>query len=236
MRLRRIQSRWQVVIASIGSIALAIACSASKSVDSQSVAANNPVLTQPSAPEVGAAQEKTPCTLSLAAAPIIDGLKLGMTPDEVLVLFPGSKEDAEVRSALARPPSKFGVSSFLIRSAKYEMKKNFAGVSQITFLLLDGRVSIYTVQYNGPEYSHVDKFVERIGAELGLPPAVQWEAHPGMDNTLKSLKCAEFEVNAFIGGTGGNLNYILVKDLVADKELKQRRAKAREQASPTPSK
>ena len=55
-----------------------------------------------------------------------------------------------------------------------------------------------------------------------------------MDNQLKTLRCKEFEVQAFVGGQGGNLNYVEMKDLMADKELKKRRDKARAQASPTP--
>lgn len=175
-----------------------------------------------------------PCTLTLPGAPVINGLRLGMIPDEVVALFPGSKEDAEVRTALARPPSPFGVSGFLIRADKYEPKEKFAGLTQITFTLLDGRVSSINVGYSGPEYSHVDKFVEKFVEGKSLPAVDQWEAYVGMDNTLKMLKCKEFEVSVFIGGTGGNLNYVSVKDLVAEKTLKDRRAKARAQATPTP--
>ena len=79
---------------------------------------------------------------------------------------------------------------------------------------------------------------------LGMPilidmkkkPAVdQWDAYVGMDNQLKTLTCSEFEVRAFAGGQGGSLNYVVVKDLVADQKLKDRRAKARAQQSPTSS-
>ena len=55
-----------------------------------------------------------------------------------------------------------------------------------------------------------------------------------MDNQLKSLKCSEVEIRVFAGGQGGNLNYVLMRDLEADKKLKDRRAKARAKATPTP--
>ena len=155
-----------------------------------------------------------------------------MTTDEVLALFPGSREDTEVRPFLSRPPSEFGESELLIRPAKYESKEKFAGVSQITFTLLDGRVSNFTVGYNGPEYSHVDRFVARFVEGTTLPAADQWEAYVGMDNSLKILKCTDFEVRVFIGGQGGNLNYVLMKDLEAEKKLKERRDKARAKATP----
>ena len=157
-----------------------------------------------------------------------------MTSEEVLALFPGSKDDAEVRPLLSRPPSQFGESELLIRPAKYESKEKFVGIKQITFTLLDGRVSDFTVGYNGPEYSHVDKFVAKFIEGTNLPAADQWEAYVGMDNSLKILKCTDFEIRVFAGGPGGNLNYVLVKDLEAEKKLKERRDKARARATPEP--
>jgi hypothetical protein len=156
-----------------------------------------------------------------------------MTPEQVLALFPGSSEDAELRSSLSRPASPLGVSSFVIRPDKYESsKEKFAGITQITFTLLDGRVTSFSAGYNGPEYSHVDKFVAKFAEGTNLPAAEAWEAYVGMDTQLKILKCTEFEVRVFAGGPGGNLNYVLLRDLVAEKKLKGRRDKARENATP----
>ncbi len=214
-------------------IAVSIACTPSRSAGSPSLANINPAVVQsPAQTNKASAQEKPTCQLTLAGAPDIKGLRLGMTTEEVLALFPGSKDDAEVRASLSRPPSQFGVSGFLIRPAKYETKDKFEGINQITFSLLDGRVSNFTVGYNGPEYSHVDKFVAKFIEGTSLPAADQWEAYVGMDNSLKILKCADFEINVFIGGPGGNLNYVLVKDLEAEKKLKGRRDKARAKAPP----
>jgi hypothetical protein len=218
-------------------IAISVACSAYKSAGSPPLANTNNAQRGPSAQtNIAAAQEqeKTPCTLTLAGAPVIKGLRLGMTPEEVLALFPGSKDDAEVRASLARPPGPLGTSELLIRPAKYESKDKYTGVNQISFTLLDGRVSNLTVSYNGPQYSHVDRFVEKVIADTNLPALGQWEPYVGMDDTLKLLKCGEFEVSVFIGGPGGSLNYVSMKDLVADKLRRDRRAKAREGASPTP--
>lgn len=215
-------------------IAVSLACSASKSAGSQALP-NNGTPAQPSTPTNNApAQEKQPCTLTLAGAPAINGLHLGLTPDEILAMFPGSKEDPEVRTNLSRPPRQFGVSSFLIRPAKYQSTDKFSGIGQITFTLLDGRVSSFYLGYNGPQYSHVDQFVEKLIAGSKFPPLNQWEGYVGMDTTLKELKCSEFEIKVSIGGPGGNLNYVSMKDLVAEKVLKDRRAKANAQVTPTP--
>jgi hypothetical protein len=157
-----------------------------------------------------------------------------MTTDEVLAMFPGSKDDPELHSQLLLPPSRFGTSSLVVRPVKDENKGNFRDVSQVSLSFLDGRVSSFTVNYMGPEWPHVDKFVDKFIANKNLPAADQWEAYAGMDNQMKTLTCTDFMIRIFAGGEGGNLNYVMMQDLEADKKLKERRKKAREQASPTP--
>src|SRR5437660_12601337 len=144
-----------IVLSIIG--VAAIACSQYQSARSQSSQNGAAVISPPATQENKPAADKPICSLTQAGAPEIKGLRLGMTPEQVLALFPGSGEDAELRSRLAIPPSKFGVSSFVIRPDKYQSKETFAGISQITFTLLDGRVSTFSAGYNGPEWSHVDK-------------------------------------------------------------------------------
>jgi hypothetical protein len=195
---------------------------------------NNTPVSKPSPTQTTdtAVSDSGPCSLVMDQAPVINGLKLGMTSAEVLALFPGSSEDAAVRASLSRPPSPLGVSDFVIRPDKYQPNEKFAGISQITFTLLDGRVSSFTVGYNGPEWPHVDKFVAKFTEGTNLPAADEWEAYVGMDTQLKTLKCKDFEARVFAGGKGGNLNYVLMTDLTADKKVKDRRAKAREKATP----
>jgi hypothetical protein len=157
-----------------------------------------------------------------------------MAAEEVLALFPGSKEDTEVKASLARPPSQFGQSEFRIRPDKFESKEKFAGIKHITLRLVDGRVSTLRLNYEGPEYPHVDKFIAKFAEGTNLLAADQWEPRVGMDNNLKILKCADFEIQAFTGGQGGTLNYVEMKDLEAEKRLKDRKDKARANATPTP--
>src|SRR6266516_2161894 len=175
---------------------------------------------------------KATCDLTMDQAPVINGLELGMTADQVLALFPGSADDAEVRSSLSRPPNKFGGSSFVIRPAKYDSKDKFAGIIQIVFRLLDGRVSAIYVGYSGPQWSHVDKFVAKFTEGTNLPPSDQWQAYIGMDTQLKTLKCVDFDIRVFAGDKGGNLNYVDMRDVKAEKKLSERTDKATEKATP----
>lgn len=172
--------------------------------------------------------------LTFSAAPDIKGLKLRMTTEEVLALFPGAKNDPQISAELSRPPRPFGVGSLMIRPEKYESKARYTEVSQITLTFLDGRVSKLHVGFNGPEWSHVDKFVAKFVEGTDLPGVDQWAAYEGLDTQLKTLTCSDFELRVFAGGQGGTLNYVQMQDMKADETLKERRRKAREQASPTP--
>ncbi|MDQ3817865.1 MAG: hypothetical protein M3362_09255 [Acidobacteriota bacterium] len=159
----------------------------------------------------------------LAQSPVIDGLKLGMTTEQVLALFPGSQRDEEVRRQLAEPPSRFGVSGFVIKPAKYLTKTKFDRVTQIIFTLFDGRVSTLCVNYDSPVWEHVDEFVTEFSKERKLPEAADWEPYTGMDTQLKTLDCKEFEISLFAGGQNLNINYAQVRDLLALKKYKERR-------------
>ena len=175
-----------------------------------------------------AAADKPVCGLDVSQVSGIGALRLGMTAEQVLALFPGSDADPEVRSSIAKPPSPLGVSGFIIRPDRYGSKEKYAGVTQITFGLLDGRVSTFSIGYNGPVWPHVDKFVAKVIEGTSLPPVGAWEADAGMDTQLKILRCTDFEVRVFAGGAGGNLNSVSMSDLTAAQTLKDRRAKARE--------
>lgn len=234
MKLSITNQRSHVVLTAISLIAISIACSASKSAESPSANTSSASTNQPlTSPGSSITQDKQPCTLSLAAAPSIKGLHLQMTPDEVLALFPGAKNDPQISAELSRPVRQFGLSSLMIRPEKYESKAQYTDVNQVTLTFLDGRVSKFHVGFNGPEWPHVDKFVAKFVEGTKLPPPDQWAPYEGLDQ-LKVLSCSDFELRVFAGGQGGNLNYVQMQDLEADKTLKERRRKAREQASPTP--
>lgn len=181
-------------------------------------------------------QSQSTCSLTMEAAPVAEGLKLGITPDEVVAALPGSKDDPEVQSGLAKPASKLGVSSFVVHADKLKPKEKFERIVHFTFSLLDGRVSSINIGYNGPAYANVDEFVTSFIKGTNLPPADQWQAYPGLETQLKTVTCKDFEVRVFAGGENGSQNYVLLTDLEAKKTLKDRRAKARAQATPTPDK
>jgi hypothetical protein len=235
VRIRRTPPKPQMVLASLFLlIGMSIACVPNKSAPSSSANSNQPNNRTADQGTNTAEPGNANCSLTMAAAPDLHGLKLGMTPDEVLALFPGSKDDPEVQTHLSRSPGPQGESELIVRPAKFASKEKFPGIGHITLNLLDGHVSTLNIGYTGPQYSNVDEFVTKFVAGSNLPPADQWQARAGLETQLKTLTCKDFEIRIFAGGEGGNLNYALMRDLEADKKLKERRAKARAQATPTP--
>ena len=207
--LIKTRSRQVTILSSICLlIGISFACTASKSAGSPANANSNTPGSQPStlttpATDATSQEKAPPCTLTRSGAPALKGLKLGMTKEEVLALFPGSKDNAEVKSSLDRPANKTGTSDLLIRPAEYQSRESFAGIKQVTAGFLDGKLYTLNLNYDGPEFPQVDKFVARVVEGTNLPPADQWEPYPGLDQ-MKSLKCNGFEVHAFIGGPGGS--------------------------------
>jgi hypothetical protein len=175
------------------------------------------------------------CGLAMPAAPSIDGLKLRMTAPEILALFPRSDQDSQISARVAKAPSKYGESGFLITLADYPAKNKTADLTRVDVTLLDGKAYIYNFGYNGPKYPQVDDFVAKFIQGTSLPAADQWQDSVGLESQLKVLTCKDFEVRVFVGGETGNLNYVQLMDLEADKTMQDRRAKAKAQAKPSPS-
>jgi hypothetical protein len=174
-------------------------------------------------------QAEPACKMTLAQAPVTNGIKLGMTRDQVLALFPGSREDSELRASLYRPANPSGETTFSINPERYASKAKFPRVTLIRFTLMDDHVSSFNVSYDGPQWAHVDEFIEKLSAVTKLPGADAWDPYVGMDTQLKTLTCKGFVISLFAGGKNvHNINYVELKDRAAQKLIKERRAKARE--------
>jgi len=156
----------------------------------------------------------------------INGIKLGMTAQQVLALFPGSRDDEEIKASLSKP-SEVGLSSLTISPQNYSTKADFEGINQIVLTLLDGRVSTLYVGYDAPVAETLDESVTKFSKGRKLPEARSWKAYGGFDDQLKTMKCKDFEINVFAGGKNVNVNYVQLVDTVAQRKLKERKAKLR---------
>jgi hypothetical protein len=142
------------------------------------------------------------CSAKLAQSPAVRGIKLGMTLDDVLVLFPGSREDAYIKNEIANVGSysgidtlpRFGVVNFSVIPAQYSTKQKFAGIESLSFTFLDDRLVVYSVQYSRPPWPRLDEFVDKVAGAFDLPAADKWTSENAQ---RKSLECDGFRLQAF---------------------------------------
>jgi hypothetical protein len=173
------------------------------------------------------------CRLTLAEAPDVKGLRLGLPMQNVFQLFPGSADDKDVRAALAAAVQRFGAADFTIKPAFYADNSAYDGVTSVSVKFVDGRLSAFNVGFDSPEWPHVDDFLAKLTEGTSLPPADAWSAHVGLDTQLKNLTCEGFEVSVFAGGKNLKHNYVRMKGTAADRLWRERREKAR-QSAPAP--
>jgi hypothetical protein len=154
-----------------------------------------------------AGQSSTPteCTLTLDKSPTIRGLKLGMTAEQLLALFPGSSENSNAQLAIDRAQGypHYGVASISFQGEYYPgFKDRFAGIASINTTLFDGQVVELQINYAGPHslprgpgWEKVDDFLAKLKEAFHLPDAKDWQYKSAVS---KTLKCNGFEIHASI--------------------------------------
>src|SRR5262245_7701737 len=103
------------------------------------------------------------CDLTRANAPEIRGIRLGMTAEQLLGLFPDDNNRMRITEAIkeSKRPDRYGVGRFDLRSDTGLRDPRFTGLNYITVEILDERVTSFHVAYAGPEWNTIDQFVAR---------------------------------------------------------------------------
>ena len=136
------------------------------------------------------ASGETECRLKLAQAPVIRGIRLGMTITEVLAVFPGAEKDESLRQRLSQ--QRFGMISATVLPYNYrEAKEKFVGVRSVDFHFLDERLIQFSLIYNGPDWKSDEQFTSKVAESLNLPGIESWKLRTGSG---KALACDGFEV------------------------------------------
>lgn len=148
------------------------------------------------------------CKLTLAQAPAIRSIRLGMTVDQALAQFPDAENDPEVRRQLSS--GQFGVQETNIVPSQYSSREKFVGVNRVRLTFLDTRLCSFSIWYEGPEWKTVDEFIIRISEALGLSSAEAWEPKAALQSGNKLLKCDGFNVSVF--ASSGSSNSITVSE------------------------
>jgi hypothetical protein len=146
------------------------------------------------------------CTAAMARSLTIRGIRLGMSTDELLALFPGASERADVKAIIeqSQQPPNFGAAGFGLGPGNSATKDRLEGVSWISITLFDDRVVGYAIQYTGwptgPTWMKVDDWIAKLSETLGLPGPRDWDQG---SQTERLLACEglELRANTINGGT-----------------------------------
>lgn len=156
------------------------------------------------------ASRATECKLKLSQAPVIRGIRLGMTVNEVLAVFPGAEKNEAIRQRLSQP--RFGLVSANVNPSDYASKEKFAGVRSLDFSFLDGELNSFAILYNGPEWKTSDQFASKVGEAFNLPGVEFWKE---AGSFLKTLTCDGFAIRVQVTPESGS-NSIFVRNLEKD--------------------
>jgi hypothetical protein len=152
------------------------------------------------------APNQSGCSLTEATSPKIRGLRLGMTTQELLAMFPDSTKRKEIKDALekSRAPSTDEAVYLTFDPATDSGKSEFADVGSVSAGLHKGKVMDLAVQYVSPPWGTIDEWVAKVSAAFQLPSDQGWKA--GSNETPnKVLKCNGIEIEAAIQGGGGSV-------------------------------
>ena len=146
------------------------------------------------------------CSLTEATSPSIRGLRLGMTTQQLLALFPSSTKRREIKDALERAKAATGEEAVYLgfEPATDAVNGQFADVGSVSAGLHKGKAVDLEIQYVGPAWGSIDEWVGKLSETLQLPGAQSWGVGPS-ETPNKVLKCNGIEIEARIQGGGGSV-------------------------------
>ncbi len=151
-----------------------------------------------------------PCTLKIAQAPAVRGVKLGMTIEELFPLFPGMSDNGSIKYTLASDEGypNFGEAYLGFTPSNWPGKERFAGINSYHLRLFDHRIVGVSVTYDqfpaGARWRNTDDLIQKFSESLHLPGPQNWPSETA--NPRRTLKCDGFEV-AITGGDQANISF-----------------------------
>ena len=133
-------------------------------------------------------------------------IRLGMSLQQLLALFPASSKRKEIRDAIDRAKATTSNETvyLLFEATKDGSRERFAGIDTVLVGIYKGQVVDFTVLYIGITWKTVDEWIEKLREGFGLPSAQGWVVGPN-ENPTKILKCKEVEIEAGIQGGSGTI-------------------------------
>lgn len=138
------------------------------------------------------------CSVQLENAPVIRGLRLGMSLDELLDRFPGSREKSQVKYWLeeARRPIAYGLAMLDFHHSAYPNQLvMFEDVESYEVTLFNNKVVGIKISFRNDPDKPVwtqQKLINQFAEKFQLPPFTGWTK--GEFEEQRLLRCAGFVI------------------------------------------
>lgn len=177
---------------------------------------------------------QTGCTLTEATAPSVRGLKLGMSAQQLLGLFPGVAKKKEMKDVIERAKSATSADPVVLGfdPAADGDAKQFAGVESVSAELYKAKVVDFSVQYGGATWTSVDEWIGKLSEAFKLPAAREWTSGTG-ETPNKVLRCNDIVIEASIQGGSASIrirNPVYMREM--EERMKAADEKRRQQVKP----
>jgi hypothetical protein len=173
---------------------------------------------------------QTKCTLTESSAPTVRGLRLGMSAQELLALFPNITRKKEMKDAIEQAKSATGSEAVYLGfdPATDGDARQFAGVDSVSAGFYKARVVDLNLQYAGATWKNIDEWIARVSETFKLPGAQDWVVGPN-EAPNKVLTCEGVMIEAAIQGGSSSFR---IRNSAYQRELDER-AKAAEERKRT---
>lgn len=149
---------------------------------------------------------QTRCSLTEATAPNVRGLRLGISVQQFLALFPGITKKKEMKDTIEKAKLATGdeIVTFGFDPVIDGDARGFAGIESVAAALYKGRVMDISAQYGGATWRTIDEWVAKLSESFNLPGAQDWVVGPN-DSPNKVLNCDGIQIEAAIQGGSASI-------------------------------
>jgi hypothetical protein len=149
---------------------------------------------------------QTRCNLTEASAPAVRGLKLGMSTQQVLTMFPGITKNREMKDSIDRAKSATGGEAVYLgfNPVTDGEAPQFAAIESVGLAVYKGHVVDISVQYGGATWRTIDEWIAKLSESFNLPNARDWVVGPN-EAPNKVLRCEGVQIEAAIQGGSASI-------------------------------
>jgi len=162
------------------------------------------------------------CRLSGAVVPLLYGIQVGMSLQDVISHFPEAiNEKSVVRALELSKAGTRGRIAMLIENRSGS--ENVKEVKRFAFQFHNKHLFSLTVELHSPQWKDVEEFIDRradLLSLLDLPQASAWEPVEGNAKVGKYLICNGIEIRFYAAPQGSaNVNMISLTDITVERAL-----------------